>query len=457
MSLLDEVPVEEVRDDDDRSYIKRGEAFYIDFKKFLFQKNCNGNDIDLKCIARIPDNLIFEGSLYEIYMPVNKFVYVEDISRDLHSTRLYFIENHNNNKIVIKNDDDFNDFWSKISETRCFRFVKTEIFSDKLVEVFFKGNDNNQTPLFHTLENKMSGTPKNDIIDNSTWRFIDNILTEGDIHYTNFGVFRNSFISIGDDSSVSKDKYNLFLFANRDITTWLSFLKSSISVRLVDEDQMPNVLVPIEFPSIIIQENTANKKEGNPTKEHINGDFRYMEALGIYNSNGIEREILLCPNRIKKTAEKFNIPIDYLVAIVYIHELGHAALDETIDLDEKANYSGDLQIYIKEGEKIDTNDDKFSFVMEESLANMIMLQYINWFSHSVKGYDSFIDIAKLFVKAQSPAYAFGLHQFKANVNWLSWRNNKAIISDNQKSEWYDLFGNIMNLDIYRQSFNKLFL
>ena len=453
MSLLDEIEPDEVQDIDDDTRPIRGEGMDI-----RLEKSTNNEDIVLSCVARIPkkyfENLSYYHKLinlngecddtFEIYRPVHKYFKSDTYTLKKHGKRRLCLS-----KKVSKN-------WDKTVD---HDLILKLLYEDEnlLFDNFFKVSDD-LPPLFPKLDKKIDFT---DIeIDTSlwesAWELIDDILAEGDFHYTEFRPYREM-------------GFKGLLLTERDITTWLSFLKSSIPVCLVNEEQMPNLEVPVEFPYKKTLQNETEKDEELLKKRKINGDNRYMEALGVYRSNGNKRDILLCPKRIKETADKLKIPFDYLVTIVYIHELGHAALDETIDLNEEENINEIIKIKInKDKEKIDTNKDKFSFVMEESLANMIMLQYIAWYAELKIMYENLFETAELFVKKQSPAYAFGLYQFNADVDWLSWRNYKASyyeanISNKQRSEirdkqseWYDLFGNIMNSDIYRQSFNKLF-
>ena len=437
MSLLDTIEIEEVTDDDKNdSRPKRGQGLDISLNKC---PNSEDEDIVLSCVARIPKKIYVHigesGDTCEIYTPVPKFIVSNYFDPNRPIQRVFHLYNE------IKKRD--------------FKLKLCYTDENLLFDNVFKGSDK----LFCDLQ--ISNETSEVGIDKSVWNFIDDILAEGDFHYTHFGPYRST-LDISD-----------YLLSNRDITTWLSFLKSNIPVRLVDEKQMPNPEVPVEFPYKKTLQNETEKDEELLKKRKINGDNRYMEALGVYRSyeeNGEDkRDILLCPKRIKETADKLKIPFNYLVTIVYLHELGHAALDETIDLNEEENIDEIIKINIKDQEKIDTNEDKFRFVMEESLANMIMLQYINWYTEccyeKLKDGDVLSETAELIVKKQSPAYAFGLYQFNADVDWLSWRNYKANISDKQISEisdkqiseWYDLFGNIMNPDIYKQSFNKLFL
>lgn len=438
MSLLNDTEVDEVIDNyyyDPRPC--RGEGLDI-----RLDKSTNNEDIVFSCKVRIPKeyskDLSSYDEPYDLYTKKS-----ENITFGEEEYKKYYL------KCVLTNNS------GEKLNLLGLPYKKNILFNN-----IFKGSDN-----IHPLFSKLHVNINNDIIIDdllwkSTWELIDDILAEGDFHYTKL----MPFILKDKTELLNKDNFGLLL-TERDITLWLSFLKSSIPVRLVDEEQMPNLQVHVEFPENKTPENVANKDDELTTKL-IDGDFRYMEALGLYLSNESEpkRKILLCPKRIKETADKLKIPFEYLVAIVYIHELGHAALDETIDLDEIANRSEVIKIKIN-GQKIDTNKDKFSFVMEESLANMIMLQYIAWYAESKIGYDYLFETAKLFVEEQSPAYAFGLYQFNADVDWLCWRNYKAniykqesktIIGDKQKSEWYDLFENIMNSDIYRKSFDQLF-
>ena len=170
---------------------------------------------------------------------------------------------------------------------------------------------------------------------------------------------------------------------------WMSFLKNHIPVLIVPEGYIPD------------SEN---------------------DELGCYYSySPILRDpiILLCPQRIEaaandifkilqSTAEPADINIcrKVLYAIVLIHEYAHAMMDYTNVL-EMGNTLIDKPDFVKDGShKKKSENEKY---MEESLANMITLQY---FEATDKNN---IKIVEAFMEQQPTPYKFGIEQYKANV------------------------------------------
>lgn len=133
--------------------------------------------------------------------------------------------------------------------------------------------------------------------------------------------------------------------------------------------------------------------------------------LGYYtrdNEDGcIGPHIVLCPNNIEAVAsDKYDVRLVYL--IVLIHELAHAMMD-------KNNV---------------TMNSLFSNAMEESLANMITLQWFDVFDNDDK------EIVKDFIKDKQPKiYKFGINQFEAGVDWSKWRDSKKM--HKLLKEWFD--------------------
>ena len=168
----------------------------------------------------------------------------------------------------------------------------------------------------------------------------------------------------------------------------LSLLKN-IQILLVDEAKLPN--------------------------PPFAGDYS-MEVLGCYLSisDDINKPaILLCPKKIYEVTNQLqnvNIQMDFdtLLGIVFIHELAHAIMDPTNIIDQ----SGSL--VKKSAQSIETDRDLF---IEESLANMITLQY----------YDSAakdLTIILKFMEKQPSAYKFGIEQYNSKTNWRLWRDIK---------------------------------
>lgn len=147
-----------------------------------------------------------------------------------------------------------------------------------------------------------------------------------------------------------------------------------------------------------------------------NIDEKSTEYLGYYSSlcEVYQRPIIcLCPERIKTAAT--NIAEKVLFAKVLIHELAHAMMDPTNKLDDNGNL-------IKNGApQIMSEADS---IMEESLANMITLEYFEA-AKSIIGKDDFEQV-KSFMDNQPNAYKFGITQYEQHLtDWKAWRDNKS--------------------------------
>ena len=141
-------------------------------------------------------------------------------------------------------------------------------------------------------------------------------------------------------------------------------------------------------------------------------------VLGYYSSHdedGCEGpHVVLCPVNIEKEVKKakkdINPEIDeqLMYQIVLIHELAHAMMDKN---------------------HVSLNS-LFSRAMEESLANMITLQWFKKFDHS--NYEK----VESFIKTQPEIYKFGINQFEAGVNWEKWRDSTKDM-DGKLKDWFD--------------------
>ena len=156
------------------------------------------------------------------------------------------------------------------------------------------------------------------------------------------------------------------------------------------------------------------------SKSHVE-DKNSTEYLGCYVSLSSENNnlplIYLCPERIMKAAEMQKMAPKILYAIVLIHELAHAIMDPTNNLNDFGTLSKVGQQPIK------SEADNF---MEESLANMITLQYFDAVKGRIDNDD--YSVVKEFMKLQPPAYKFGIAQHEhINTDWKDWRNNKSTI------------------------------
>ena len=174
-----------------------------------------------------------------------------------------------------------------------------------------------------------------------------------------------------------------------------------------------------EVPIVLV----SKEKLPNPP---LGNDDKSVDTLGCYCSNmedvihllketNLESNkhpvILISPEKIKETATKDNMDENLLCHIVIIHELAHAIMDSTNKLDEQ-------RTFVKEGKQVlHTEADKF---MEESLANMITLQYFSELNKEE------FDEVKKFVSQQPDAYKLGLIQYETiKPSWEVWRENKS--------------------------------
>ncbi len=107
--------------------------------------------------------------------------------------------------------------------------------------------------------------------------------------------------------------------------------------------------------------------------------------------------IVLCPSRIKETASSLKIDTGKYL-IVLIHEFAHAMMD-------KNRAKGTLKSI-------------FAHAMEESLANMITLQWFEKYDN--KNLQNAMD----FMSSQPIVYQFGIKQFYAKVDWKKWRDSE---------------------------------
>lgn len=290
-----------------------------------------------------------------------------------------------------------------------------------------------------------------DLTDN-TYHFINNILKRAD---------RNFCLTINDDieSDVESDIRKLYRA--------LAFFLSQTIVFLVDERKI---------------ENDYEHKYKDFDYEHKYKDFRLVDygytkdnVLGLYFNdskeiNGVEKLVIeICPERIEKAAEdvfaqlglgnteiELGTIINLIYTIVIIHEFAHALLDET-------NYAvlgeENEPLFEKHVRKTYGYSDVFRFVMEESLANTIMLNLLsdkNKLDGKHKELHEFLfEITKKFVESQPRAYRFGLKQFEAKVVPCKWRTMKDRIDNTKAGEWLRKY--FFNNEPYNaEAFNDLF-
>lgn len=164
-------------------------------------------------------------------------------------------------------------------------------------------------------------------------------------------------------------------------------------------------------------------------QDYLNDFRKYKKyiVLGYYtrdNEDGCEGpHIVLCPENIEDAASDSNLKDkkELLYLIVLIHELAHAMMD-------KNNV---------------TLNTLFSNAMEESLANMIALQWFDVFDEQNK------DNVKDFINDNQPKiYKFGINQFEATVDWRRWRDCNKNMRDKLEYWFNKCFegGEIRNIE-----------
>jgi len=156
--------------------------------------------------------------------------------------------------------------------------------------------------------------------------------------------------------------------------------------------------------------------EDNMINPFNKADF-LMEYYGYYDS--YNSEIVLCPERISKAPTKLkkhhcNITSRELYVVVLVHALAHAFMDPTKSEEKSYTY-----------QPIIMTENGFSereVLMEESLANMITLQYCDQLSKPEVVRSGEV---KEFIELQSLPYSFGLDQYDIlKPDWRLWREAK---------------------------------
>lgn len=179
-----------------------------------------------------------------------------------------------------------------------------------------------------------------------------------------------------------------------------------IPIKLVDESKFPKIDV-----------------------ESLNSKIISPDLLGAYFSCDDHNKpiILLCPSRILSVAKLCDIKAKLLCKKVIIHEFAHALMDPTNWKSEK-DFAPQQK---NQCQKITSDASRF---MEESLANMLTLQY---FKEVAK--EEFDQVEEFITYHQPSIYQFGVHQFKLNTSWEKWRDYKANKTPNFWSYWAELF------------------
>ena len=313
------------------------------------------------------------------------------------------------NRLVIEPANEYKDY-----STQCSKRIKTKDVIIKhtqrdgqfqLFYSIFMGHDSKE-PLFPLL----SSVVKNDSNEiDFDYSLVDKILACGDIH----------LLDLQEYFYIEEPK--LLILANKDLPLWLTFLRSKIETILVTEEIMEK-----NAPSYI---KGLVKKSPDDKIENLS---EVMETLGLYIK---DTNILICPKRIRTVANRMGYDPNIMFCIVYLHELAHAAMDPKIDAKEELNQDYEYCI--------DKVSNKYEFdtpsnYMEESLANMIMLKYMNNYSQ-IEGKRVIYNVAEEFVEQQAAMYNYGLEQFKIDVDWTKWRNYKMEHeeSEAQLRDWYN--------------------
>ena len=153
------------------------------------------------------------------------------------------------------------------------------------------------------------------------------------------------------------------------------------------------------------------------SNEYIPEYYFSMENLGYYDS--YNTEIVLCPERISRQSAKLfrqnkHITSRELYVVVLVHALAHAFMDPTKSEEKSYTY-----------QPIIMTENGFSereVLMEESLANMITLQYCDQLSKPEVVRSGEV---KEFIELQSLPYSFGLDQYDIlKPDWRLWREAK---------------------------------
>jgi hypothetical protein len=151
--------------------------------------------------------------------------------------------------------------------------------------------------------------------------------------------------------------------------------------------------------------------------EYIPKYYFDYEYLGYYDS--YNAEIVLCPERISKRADKLSrqnrhITSRELYVVVLVNALAHALMDPT----KAEGKSNQYQPLITTINKFSEREE----LVENSLANMITLQYFDKLGKpEVVRYGEVRELIEL----QSLPYKFGLDQYDIlKPDWRPWREAK---------------------------------
>lgn len=205
-----------------------------------------------------------------------------------------------------------------------------------------------------------------------------------------------------------------------------------------------------EIPIFFVSEKTINQK-GLATACGVSDDLRKLrdvvdedrfwklekalvegvDPIGLYLPKGELQdqgpEIWVSYEKIRNLHQKWK-DSKYTTALTLVHELGHAIMDaSTSDLDCLNTW------------------------VEEPLANMIALYYLNSVGSSDTNGYARIDYVTDFVEKQPEKYALGLNLYRANrlFDWEAWKNVKWLLCFKIDAllDWVEYVkGNVVNVD-----------
>ena len=166
----------------------------------------------------------------------------------------------------------------------------------------------------------------------------------------------------------------------------------------------------------VVPENNMPFGNSKPDCSYSKQEFP-TEYFGYYDS--YNEEIVLCPERISKAPAELekqhrHITSRELYVVVLVHALAHALMDPT----KAAGKSNQYQPLIR----TENGFSKREVLMEESLANMITLQYFDKLGKPEVGQYGEV---REFIELQSLPYKFGLDQYDIlKPDWRLWREAK---------------------------------
>ncbi len=255
--------------------------------------------------------------------------------------------------------------------------------SEKLTPVFkSQVKKSNSEQFFTQLLEKTKGISNNNIkldedidyifsdisFDNTYWEYVSSILAKAKESYQNY--------------YPSLDSLDLKFFH-----------------RVADRDLCP---LPIITKDGFVSYNES-WKDIECENEELEKYIPKGNILGYYTHwNEKECEgphICLYTEAIEEEANSAQIDIKLLYAIVIIHELAHAMMDNNLD-----DSTLPKTLYAK--------------AMEESLANCIVLKLFHDFD-----LDNYEKVREWISKRQPIIYRFGINQYDADVDWTKWRNS----------------------------------